>query len=220
MKKENINCNNNTPSPALRASSPSRGEGNDSCSLPPWRGKVAESRMRGWPSGFTLIELLVVVLIIGILAAVALPQYQKAVVKTKYATLKHLVKNIVTAQQVYYLANGKYTQSFEELDVDLPEENAEESTPDNHAYSWGNCYLYLNGQGNPTVACINNKIHMQYSTSLPAAATSCWVFAPTENDLTNYEQQKKICQQETQSITEPGKGYMFFNNQRYHRWSY
>ena len=37
----------NTPSPALRASSPSRGEGNDLCSLPPWRGKVGKARMRG-----------------------------------------------------------------------------------------------------------------------------------------------------------------------------
>lgn len=70
--------------------------------------------------GFTLIELLVVVLVIGILAAVALPQYQKAVMKTRVMSMLPLLKAISDAEQIYFLANGQYSMNFEELSIDLP----------------------------------------------------------------------------------------------------
>ncbi len=69
--------------------------------------------------GFTLIELLVVVLIIGILAAIALPQYQKAVWKSRAAELISMVRAIDTAQQAYFMANGTWANNFDALDMNF-----------------------------------------------------------------------------------------------------
>ena len=59
-------------------------------------------------SGFTLIELLVVALIIGILAAVALPQYQKAVTKSRIARALPAVKYLTDQIELYRLDNSEY----------------------------------------------------------------------------------------------------------------
>ena len=69
--------------------------------------------------GFTLIELLVVVLIIGILAAVAVPQYQKAVLKTRAVEGITVLNALEKAQQEYYLANGDYADLSNLDDLDL-----------------------------------------------------------------------------------------------------
>ncbi len=72
--------------------------------------------------GFTLIELLVVVLIIGILAAVALPQYQKAVIKSRMMQAVSYLEAVKQAEEIYYLEQGNYTTDMSQLSIqaDMP----------------------------------------------------------------------------------------------------
>ena len=69
--------------------------------------------------GFTLIELLVVVLIIGILAAIALPQYEKSVMKSRLANMQQILASFKAAEEVYYMANNTYTNDSSLLDIDF-----------------------------------------------------------------------------------------------------
>lgn len=71
-------------------------------------------------TGFTLIELLVVVLIIGILSAVALPQYETAVLKARYTQLQAIASAYKTAAEAYYMANGVYPTYWNDMDLEPP----------------------------------------------------------------------------------------------------
>jgi len=66
--------------------------------------------------GFTLIELLIVILIIGILAAIAIPKFSSSKDKAYTAAMKSDLRNLVTAQEAYFNDNGStYAQSVAAL---------------------------------------------------------------------------------------------------------
>ena len=80
--------------------------------------------------GFTLIELLVVVLIIGILASIALPQYSKAVERSRMAEAVQVLGDLGTAQSVYYMERGVFAQDLATLnaqgDIFVPNPTAQD----------------------------------------------------------------------------------------------
>ena len=78
--------------------------------------------------GFTLIELLVVVLIIGILSAISLPQYNKAVEKSRYAKAEVLLHSIYQAQQGYYILHNEYSEDFGGLDLEFSDDAGNKET--------------------------------------------------------------------------------------------
>ncbi|WP_428059269.1 type IV pilin protein [Candidatus Avelusimicrobium faecicola] len=91
--------------------------------------------------GFTLIELLVVVLIIGILAAMAMPQYFKAVERSRMTEADTLLGSIAQAQRRKFLQRNSFTTNYKGLDV-----SPKDSSGSTY-YTKGNPTTGANGNG-------------------------------------------------------------------------
>ena len=137
---------------------------------------------------FTLIELLVVVLIIGILAAIALPQYQKAVERARVVRVLPILRAISLAQDSYYLANGTYSIDLDSLDISVAhgekdEEISNETRGVYYGLEGGRVNIYKNQHG---VVWKNNYVTINafYDN---ANASYCY----TENEDTDFGE--KLC---------------------------
>ncbi|MBD3881679.1 type IV pilin-like G/H family protein [Phormidium tenue FACHB-886] len=147
--------------------------------------------------GFTLIELLVVIIIIGILAAIALPSFLSQAAKAKQSEAKIYVGSVNRAQQAYRIEKPQFAATVEQLQIGIPTETTDYkyeiflSTPAQtkfdaipkdpttlRAYTGGVMVVTTTGQFS-TGAC---------QTTRPSAATPAITFSPTEVKCADVDQ--------------------------------
>jgi prepilin-type N-terminal cleavage/methylation domain-containing protein len=125
---------------------------------------------------FTLIEMLVVVLIIGILAAIALPQYRKAVERSRAAEIQTLMRALYTAEQEYQLITGEYATDFTKLSLDFPGYTIKDYNNTNAAIKNDKMQIAIDGTGTVLMGVPIKGSTCQVGNSFAPDNNSCYVF--------------------------------------------
>ena len=139
--------------------------------------------------GFTLMEMLAAILIIGILAAIAIPEYKTAVANSRLSTVMANVKTIAESLELYHLSMGSYPNNgLSNLDVGIGGCNVVDEV-----YSCGNGTVYAFGISDtdqPVGGFLGNKQGLAYIQYLKEEPTitkrnqrECW--ADSSNELAN-----------------------------------
>ena len=144
--------------------------------------------------GFTLIELLVVVLIIGILAAIAVPKYQEAVEKSIMQEAITNIRTIARANDVFLMTNGRKAGPTEIAKLDITIPGATNITDYGVNRVATKHFLYSPGGSGDTLKALAHRLPVEGSNSryyLYIDATdklSCHIYASTTNKA-----QRKLC---------------------------
>ena len=99
--------------------------------------------MKGTQRGFTLIELMIVVVIIGVLAAIAIPNFMSMQNRAKEGSTKTNMHTFQLAAEDYCVSNdGKYASSADSVAKMLPKSGKDFKNPFDQTYGLGNAYEY------------------------------------------------------------------------------
>ena len=168
-------------------------------------------------AGFTLIELLVVVLILGILAAVAMPSYRRAVATARVGTLLPLMRSISDAENRFYMANNRYSQSFSALDISMPsggELKKNSVGTEVMSYVDFHCYFHMSAdaaaQGSSSsLYCASKKVSgLSIEKYFGSRYFICWA-GQNEAEEANVLCQNISGRDTHNAITSTGYGYTF-----------
>ena len=162
---------------------------------------------------FTLLELLVVVLIIGILAAIALPQYQVVVGRSRFAALKNITKSLALSATRFYMVSNIYPQKVADLDIDLKIKDEKLRTDALYIYFDDmTCYIWVGSSD--MVACQKNilgrdvRYYVSRATSKP---TSCLVYSEDKSEKAHHLCQKDTGKKESDASCHTGYCYYFYD---------